>query len=156
MQQSAPPPPLAVAEPPVHRKGFITVVDRQGRHFCFLKRSAPRGPGPDAKIRARKRNRLNARSVATIKKCGRHADGGNLYLSISRDGARGWVYLCRLHGKPTEVWLGSARDVSLALARSRAARVRCRLADSQIRNRIELLLDAAAMSAGQLLTFGAG
>jgi hypothetical protein len=31
----------------------------------------------------RRITRLNARSVATIKKFGRHADGGNLYLSIS-------------------------------------------------------------------------
>jgi Arm DNA-binding domain len=141
-----------------YRKGWILVRDNEGRDFCWLRRPVPRGPGADAKITARKRriNRLTARAVATLKKCGRHADGQNLYFSISKDGARGWVYLCRLHGRPTEVWLGSAGGVSLALARERATLVRSRLADSQLRDRIEHLLDAAAMSAAQLLTAGAG
>ena len=42
---------------------------------------------------ARKINRLNARAVATITKHGRHADGGGLYLSISPNGGRRWVFL---------------------------------------------------------------
>jgi hypothetical protein len=54
-------------------------------------------------------NRLNARAVATIAKHGRHADGGGLYLSISPNGGRRWVFLFRWHGKPTEIGLGSAR-----------------------------------------------
>ena len=44
---------------------------------------------------ARKINRLNARAVATIAKHGRHADGGGLYLSISANGGRRWVFLFR-------------------------------------------------------------
>ena len=63
---------------------------------------------------ARKINRLNARSTATITKVGRHADGGGLYLSISNNGGRRWVFLYRWHGKPTEIGFGSARDVTLA------------------------------------------
>ena len=66
---------------------------------------------------ARKINRLNARAVATITKHGRHADGGGLYLSISPNGGRRWVFLYRWHGKPTEIGFGSARDVTLARAR---------------------------------------
>jgi hypothetical protein len=62
---------------------------------------------------ARQINRLNARAVATIKARGRHADGGGLYLSISPNGGRRWVFLYRWHGKPTEIGLGSARDVPL-------------------------------------------
>ena len=51
-------------------------------------------------------------AVATDnRECGRHADGGGLYLSISPNGGRRWVFLYRWHGKPTEVGLGSARDV---------------------------------------------
>src|SRR6202521_5867161 len=65
---------------------------------------------------ARKINRLNARAVATINEHGRHADGGGLYLSISPNGGRRWVFLFRWHGKPTEIGFGSARDVRLALA----------------------------------------
>lgn len=78
---------------------------------------------------ARKINRLNARAVATITKHGRHADGGGLYLSISPNGGRRWVFLFRWHGKPTEIGLGSARDVTLARARELASQARAKLAE---------------------------
>jgi integrase len=78
---------------------------------------------------ARKINRLNARAVATITKRGRHADGGGLYLSISPNGGRRWVFLFRWHGKPTEIGFGSARDVALARARELASQARARLAE---------------------------
>src|SRR5580704_1743857 len=78
---------------------------------------------------ARKVNRLNARAVATITKRGRHADGGGLYLSISPNGGRRWVFLYRWQGKPTEIGLGSARNVTLARARELAAQARAKLAE---------------------------
>src|ERR1700750_1085536 len=78
---------------------------------------------------ARKINRLNARSVATIAEDGRHADGGGLYLSISPTGGRRWVFLFRWHGKPTEIGFGSARDVTLARARELASQARALLAE---------------------------
>ena len=78
---------------------------------------------------ARKINRLNARAVATITKHGRHADGGGLYLSISPNGGRRWVFLFRWHGKPTEIGFGSARDVTLARARELAWQARAKLAE---------------------------
>ena len=78
---------------------------------------------------ARKINRLNARAVATITKHGRHADGGGLYLSISSNGGRRWVFLFRWHGKPTEIGFGSARDVTLARARDLASQARAKLAE---------------------------
>lgn len=78
---------------------------------------------------AREINRLSARSVATIKKNGRHADGGGLYLSISPNGGRRWVFLYRWHGKPTEIGLGSARDVTLARARELRGQGRAKLAE---------------------------
>jgi integrase len=77
---------------------------------------------------ARRINRLTARTVATLTKPGRHPDGGNLYLSISENGGRRWVFLYRWHGKPTEIGLGSARDVSLARARELALEARAKLA----------------------------
>jgi hypothetical protein len=73
---------------------------------------------------ARRINRLNARAVATITKHGRHADGGGLYLSISPNGGRRWVFLFRWRGKPTEIGFGSARDVPLARARELASQAR--------------------------------
>ena len=78
---------------------------------------------------ARKINRLNARAVATITKHGRHADGGGLYLSISPNGGRRWVFLYRWHGKPTEIGFGSARSVTLARARELAGQARGKLAE---------------------------
>jgi len=78
---------------------------------------------------ARKINRLNARAVVTITKQGRHADGGGLYLSISPNGGRRWVFLFRWHGKPTEIGFGSARDVALARARELAGQARAKLAE---------------------------
>jgi integrase len=78
---------------------------------------------------ARKINRLNARAVAAISKNGRHADGGGLYLSISPNGGRRWVFLYRWHGKPTEIGFGSARSVTLARARELAGQARARLAE---------------------------
>src|SRR5260221_7924738 len=78
---------------------------------------------------ARKINRLNARVVATVTKRGRHADGGGLYLSISPNGGRRWVFLYRWHGKPTAIGFGSARDVRLARARELAGQARGKLAE---------------------------
>jgi integrase len=79
---------------------------------------------------ARNINRLNARAVATISAPGRHADGGGLYLSISPNGGRRWVFLYRWRSKPTELGLGSARDVTLARAREMASENRVLLAQS--------------------------
>jgi integrase len=78
---------------------------------------------------ARQINRLNARAVTTLTEYGRHADGGGLYLSISPNGGRRWVFLYRWHGKPTEIGFGSARDVTLARARELAKNARGRLSE---------------------------
>ena len=66
------------------------------------------------------RKRLTARSVATLSKPGRHADGGNLYLNVTATGARSWVFLYRRAGRQREMGLGSALDVTLAEARDLA------------------------------------
>jgi integrase len=78
---------------------------------------------------AQKINRLSARGLPGITKPGRHADGGNLYLVISPNGGRRWTFLFRWRGKPTEIGLGGARDVSLARARELATAARARLAE---------------------------
>ena len=79
----------------------------------------------------RRINRLNARAVATLDRPGRHADGGGLYLAISKHAAaerRRWVFLFRWRGKLKEMGLGSAASVSLAQARQVAAKWRAELA----------------------------
>jgi hypothetical protein len=77
---------------------------------------------------ARQINRLSARTVATIKKLGRHPDGGGLYLSISPNGGRRWVFIFKRGGKSREMGLGAAKTISLAQARELAGNARAVLA----------------------------
>jgi integrase len=70
-------------------------------------------------------NRLSARGVATLRKAGRHADGGGLYFNVSPDGSRRrWVFLFRWQGRRCEMGLGSPDTVSLAKAREYSAAAR--------------------------------
>ncbi|AGT09475.1 tyrosine-type recombinase/integrase [Paracoccus aminophilus] len=71
-------------------------------------------------------NRLTARGAAAISVPGRHADGQNLYLNISKAGSRSWVFLYKRDGRQREMGLGSAAPgaVSLAEAREAAAAAR--------------------------------
>ncbi len=78
---------------------------------------------------ARALHKLTARTVATLKEPRRHGDGGGLYLSISKDGRRRWIFLYRRHGKLREMGLGAGRDVSLAEVREKAATARKQVAD---------------------------
>ena len=68
--------------------------------------------------------RLTARTVAALSKPGRHADGGNLYLTITRTAAtvsRRWTFMYVFAGKQREAGFGSAAVVTLAQAREKAA-----------------------------------
>lgn len=64
-------------------------------------------------------NKLTARQVETLSAPGRHADGGNLYLSISSNGGRRWVFLYRWCGRQREMGLGSAARGGVALVEAR-------------------------------------
>ncbi len=74
-------------------------------------------------------NKLDARTVATIKAKGRHSDGGGLYLAVDANGRRRWTFMYNRDGKRTELGLGSGRDLSLANARKEATLLRTVLAD---------------------------
>jgi Arm DNA-binding domain len=65
--------------------------------------------------------------VANLKRPGRHADGGNLYLAVSNSGAKRWVFLYEFKGKQREAGLGSCSRVSLSQAREMAAEHRSSL-----------------------------
>jgi integrase len=80
---------------------------------------------------ARVIGKLSARAVAALIAPGRHSDGGGLYLSISADGRRRWVFFFAKGGKQREMGLGSARDVTLARARDLAAECRGHLAEGR-------------------------
>jgi len=68
--------------------------------------------------------KLSATSVKAAKEPGRYGDGDGLYLVISPRGGKSWVCRVQKDGKRRDVGLGSAKKVSLALARERATKVR--------------------------------
>jgi integrase len=85
--------------------------------------------GPkECEVGTRALNRLSATQAAKLKAPGRHSDGGGLYLFIDDSGRRRWIFMYTRAGKRTELGLGSARDLSLANARSEAAALRAILA----------------------------
>jgi integrase len=72
---------------------------------------------------ARTKHRLTAREALTLTTVGRHADGGNLYLSITPSGGRRWVFLYSRRGHQREMGLGPApgpRRAGLSLQDARA------------------------------------
>ena len=77
---------------------------------------------------ARNINKLSARTVETLKAPGRYSDGGNLYLSISDNGGRRWVFMYRFAGKQREMGLGSASRAGTSLARARELAAEARIA----------------------------
>src|SRR5919112_45617 len=85
---------------------------------------------------ARQTKRLSARSVASLTRPGRHADGDGLYLIIDKSGAKRWAFIFRWGGKLKEMGLGGLASVSLADARERAGEARRLLANR--RNPIEV------------------
>ncbi|MEO0917003.1 MAG: integrase arm-type DNA-binding domain-containing protein [Pseudomonadota bacterium] len=66
---------------------------------------------------------LNARKVETAGP-GRHGDGRGLFLYVKPSGARSWVLRYQVHGRRRDLGLGAFPDVSLAMARDRAAEAR--------------------------------
>ena len=81
------------------------------------------------RIMARGINRLSAREVETAKNSGLIADGGGLYLQISKSGAKSWLYKFMLNGRSREMGLGSLKAISLADVREKAALCRAALTD---------------------------
>jgi len=70
--------------------------------------------------RAQNINRLSSRSLASKTKRGRYADGGGLYLQVSDNEAKSWLFRFMLNGKSRQMGLGSLHTVSLVEARDEA------------------------------------
>lgn len=68
--------------------------------------------------------RLSATAVKAAKLSGRYGDGDGLYLLIGPTGAQSWVCRVQKNGKRRDIGLGSAKKVTLAQAREKAATVR--------------------------------
>jgi integrase len=69
-------------------------------------------------------NKLTARQVSSLKRTGRHSDGGGLYLRITSGGSRSWVFMSSSQGNRVEIGLGGASSISLASARRIASDMR--------------------------------
>lgn len=73
---------------------------------------------------AKPRNLLSAVKVAGATEPGYLADGGGLYLQVSRTGSKSWLFVYRRQGRRIEMGLGPLSDVTLQKARAKAARAR--------------------------------
>src|SRR5262245_2874476 len=69
---------------------------------------------------ARAIHKLKFRQVETLRKVGRHSDGGGLYLKITPDGSKRWVFQYVRDGRQREMGLGSARAGGVSLTDVRA------------------------------------
>lgn len=73
---------------------------------------------------ARGIDRLTALKVERTKQPGLYADGGGLYLRVTREGTRNWVYRFMLNRDAHWMGLGPLHTIGLAEARARAAECR--------------------------------
>ena len=74
---------------------------------------------------------LTHTKAKALKKPGKHADGGGLYLNVSKGGTRSWVFRAVVDGRRREMGLGSFPAVSLAKARDIAADYREAIAEGR-------------------------
>ena len=99
----------------------------------------------------RQTNRLAARTVTTTTKAGLHADGGGLYLQVTKSGAKSWIYRFTINKQTRDMGLGSLQSVTLADARDLASRTRSLVAsgiDPIVEREDRLAADAASVRHG--------
>jgi integrase len=65
-------------------------------------------------------NKFPAVALQKEMKPGMYADGGGLYLQVTKSGAKSWIFRFMLHGKAREMGLGPLHTVTLAEARTKA------------------------------------
>src|SRR4051812_1819216 len=67
---------------------------------------------------------LAVKKVERLKKPGRYGDGKGLYLQITREGGRSWLFRFEIAGREHAMGLGPVCDVSLDDAREAARQAR--------------------------------
>jgi integrase len=111
--------------------------------------------------------RLTALTVTRARKPGLYADGGHLYLQVTkrrrkdsahqdhrRDLTRSWIFRFKLHGRARDMGLGSLHSVSLSQARAKARSARELLADGiDPIDAKRAAHEQAALDAGKAITF---
>jgi integrase len=78
---------------------------------------------------ARGIHRLTMAAANALRKRGRYADGGGLYLQVSEGGTKAWLFNYMRHGRARSMGLGPLHTVSLAEAREAAREARKLLRD---------------------------
>ncbi|WP_108819918.1 tyrosine-type recombinase/integrase [Pseudovibrio sp. Alg231-02] len=73
---------------------------------------------------------LSVQKVKTAKP-GRHGDGRGLFLYVKPSGSRSWVLRYQVQGRRRDLGLGAFPDVTLAMARERAAEARRLIAEGE-------------------------
>jgi integrase len=102
----------------------------------------------------RMHERLTALAVRHAKQRGLHPDGLGLCLQVARNGSKSWIYRYRIGSRRRYLGLGSARDVTLAEARERAAVARSVLQNGQDPIEVKQGRRAATMlTAAKAMTF---
>src|SRR5262249_17315144 len=98
---------------------------------------------------ARTIGKLTALKVDKAKRPGMYGDGGGLYLRVTDDGAKNWVFRFMLNGRSRWMGMGPLHTVNLAEARKRAGEHRLRRHDgidpieARRVERLQARLDAA-------------
>ncbi len=69
-------------------------------------------------------HRLSPRRIETERKQGRYADGGGLYLQVSSQGTKSWLFRFTQGGKSRQMGLGAIQTISLPEARDAALKCR--------------------------------
>lgn len=94
-------------------------------------------------------SRLSSLGFAKLFAVGRHCDGGGLYLQVSKEGTRSWIFRYQFEGRVRDMGLGSALVIGLADARDFATECRRLLArgldpiEERLRKRREKAIEAA-------------
>jgi integrase len=99
-------------------------------------------------------HRLNALTVSRLTKPGMHADGGGLYLAISKAGVRSWIFRYKAAGGERAHGLGPLHTVSLKQARDKALVCRQQRLDGiDPIDAKKAVRDAAAIAAAKSMSF---
>jgi integrase len=64
---------------------------------------------------------LNSAKIRALKTLGRYADGGGLYLQVSKWGTKAWIFRYQINGRRREIGLGGLSTITLKEARLLAA-----------------------------------
>jgi len=95
-------------------------------------------------------HKLNARRVETEKRVGKHSDGGGLWLFITKDGSKRWVFAYERNKKRHEMGLGPMAEIGLGKARDLAAAARQLLADGLDPLEARRMAEAEAIEAARV------